>query len=74
MIEGRRPVIAATDDPVPDRNLSGNTLRHNGIHLVIASAARTLRLKAGLNDDLGDDVGRIRDDDVDLMRPGRQRV
>ena len=33
--------------------LTRNMLRHNGIHLGIASAARTLRLKAGLNDDRG---------------------
>ena len=38
--------------------LARNMLRHNGIHLAIASAARTLRLKAGLNDDRGRDGAR----------------
>ena len=56
------------------RNLFRNTLRNNGIHLGIASAARTLT--AGLNDDRGrDGIGVIGVGvDDDRMRPGRQRV
>jgi hypothetical protein len=53
------------------RNLSGSTLRNNGIHLRIASAARTL---LAVNDDRGRDGGGFMVFDDDRMRPGRQRV
>ena len=52
--------------------LTRNMLRHNDIHLGIASAARTLRLKAGLNVDRGRDGPRGADaaDDAISCVPG----